>query len=79
MNSNIKRLHNGVEGMKVGGAAGTAIGASVVGGVCALGGSVFGPEGTFFGGAVGAGTGAIVGGTVGTIVGFVAGVLGEAA
>ncbi len=46
---------------------------SVVAGVCAIGGSVVGPVGTFFGAAVGTGAGAAVGGAAGTVLGFAGG------
>lgn len=55
--------------------AGGALGTSVVSGVCAMGGSVFGPVGTFFGASVGATTGAVVGGAVGCVSGFIGGIV----
>ena len=55
------------------GTMGAAIGGSVVAAVCAVGGSFFGPVGTFFGAEVGSYAGAAVGGAIGSIVGAIGG------
>lgn len=52
------RLTSGLAGASLGGTAGASLGGSIVSGVCAVGGSVVGPVGTFFGAAVGSGAGA---------------------
>ena len=59
------------------GSTGAAIGGSVVSGVCAVGGTVFGPVGTFFGAAVGTGAGAAVGGAIGAVGGFVGALISD--
>ena len=56
-----------------GGVADASIGGSVVAGVCAVGGTIFGPAGTFFEYTVGT----AVGGGVGSIGGFAFGVCGK--
>ena len=42
-----RRMAGAFAGAATGGAAGASIGGSVVGGVCAVGGTTFGPVGTF--------------------------------
>ena len=77
LNGNTRRVVNGAVGSAAGGSAGAAIGGSVVAGVCAVGGSLFGPVGTFFGLAVGSATGAAVGGAIGSVSGFLVGASSE--
>ena len=59
------------------GSTGAAIGGSVVAAVCAVGGTVFGPAGTFFGAAVGTEVGAAVGGAIGSVGGFIGSVIAD--
>ncbi len=58
-------------------ASGAALGGSVVSAVCAMGDTVVGPVGTFFGATVGAGAGAAVVGAVGSIIGAIGGFLSD--
>lgn len=48
-----------------------------IAGVGAVGGSFFGPVGTFFGAEVGTAAGAAVGGAIGSIIGFIGGFADE--
>ena len=73
MNDFYSRLSNAAASAALGGTASASIGTSVVGGVSAIGGTFFGPVGTFFGASVGSGVGATVGGAIGTIGGFIGG------
>jgi hypothetical protein len=68
-----ERLQNASKTALMMGAAGASICGSVVAGVGAVGGTIVGPEGTFFGYVVGAGVGAAVGGAVGCTLGFIGG------
>ena len=49
MNEFSERLTSAASGAALGGSTGASIGGSVVSAVCALGGTVVGPVGTFFG------------------------------
>ena len=68
-----ERLKRGAASSALSGTTGAALDSATVTTVCALGGSVFGPVGTFFGAAIGAEVGAVVGGSIGTIAGFLGG------
>lgn len=74
MSKGTKKMVNGAFGSAAGGLAFARIGGAVVAGVCALGGSFFGPAGTFFGYAVGTGAGAAVGGMFGSVLGLFVGI-----
>ena len=65
------KLQNALTSTLVGAALGATIGSGFVGAVCACGGSVVGPQGTFFGACVGAEAGASVGGFIGAVLGCV--------
>lgn len=67
-----EKIKKAVLAVTEGGALGALIGSSFVGAVCACGGAVFGPQGTFFGAVVGTGAGAKVGGFVGMAAGAIA-------
>lgn len=71
------RLNNAFTRAAKWAAGGAILGGAVVSGVCAVGGSVFGPVGTFFGLAVGEGTGAAVGAALASLTGFVSGLLDD--
>ena len=74
MNNNFnKRLDYAKSCAAFAGTAGAAIGAPIVAGVCSVGGSFFGPVGTFFGLEVGVGAGSIIGSAAGTATGFLYG------
>lgn len=72
-----RRLENGVKAATLGGVVGAKVGGTITGGVMALGGTVFGPPGTFFGYSVGASAGAAVGSSICGTVCFVGGFLQE--
>ena len=71
MSIGANKMVDGLIGSYAAGAAGAAIGGSIVSGVCAVGGSFVGPVGTFLGYTVGASVGAAVGGALGSVGGFV--------
>ena len=65
------KLQNALSSTLVGAALGATIGSGFVGAVCACGGTIAGPQGTFFGACVGAEAGASVGGFIGAVLGCV--------
>lgn len=73
----MSRITKGAAGAAICGSTGTSMGGAVVGGITSVGGTVFGPAGTFFGATVGTGVGASVGGAIGSIAGFCCGFFSE--
>ena len=68
-----ERLKRGAASSALSGTTGAALGSAPVTTVCAVGGSFFGPVGTFFGATVGAEAGAAVGSFLGGVSGFLGG------
>lgn len=68
-----ERLKRGASSSALAGTTGATLGAAAVVAVCAVGGSFFGPVGTFFGATVGAEAGAAVGSFLGGVSGFLGG------
>ena len=73
----MSRITKGAAGAALCGSTGASMGGAVVGDITAIGGTVFGPAGTFFGATVGTGVGASVGGAIGSIAGFCCGFFSE--
>ena len=73
----MSRITKGAAGAALCGSTGASMGGAGVGGITAIGGTVFGPAGTFFCATVGTGVGASVGGAIGSIAGFCCGFFSE--